>query len=241
MGRRRSVLRDSAAQLLLGLLVAVLLAGVSAQTRFTYEPPGQLVPGSGQGLADNVVHLPGMRFPLEAAPAFANSQVWGFGGSHGAGGDGQCDMRNYSYPWRDNFCETRIGSGPILLCPSGSGHQGQDIRPATCRRGEHWAVAVEAGTIVHIGSYAVYLRGDGTALRYRYLHLDHERLKVTVGQSVAPGQRIGLVSDNAPYTTSIHLHFDVFSDGVGSYLPPYMSLVRSYQRHLAGRGQRPSR
>ena len=37
---------------------------------------------------------------------------------------------NYSYPWQDNFCETRdFQAGQ---CPGGFGHQGQDIRPATC-------------------------------------------------------------------------------------------------------------
>lgn len=62
--------------------VAILLAGTGFSIsgdvfadEFTYQPPGQLVAGSGTGRGDNVVYVPGMRFPIEVAPAYANSQV----------------------------------------------------------------------------------------------------------------------------------------------------------------------
>lgn len=40
---------------------------------------------------------------------------------------------------------------------AGEGHQGQDIRAATCEKGVHWVVAATDGTITNVGSYSVYL------------------------------------------------------------------------------------
>ena len=40
---------------------------------------------------------------------------------------------NFSYPWRDNFCERR--GFPVGQCPGGHGHQGQDIRTRPCASG----------------------------------------------------------------------------------------------------------
>ena len=48
---------------------------------------------------------------------------------------------NYSYPWQDNFCEAR--DFEVGQCANGYGHQGQDIRPATCKKNIHWVVAAE--------------------------------------------------------------------------------------------------
>ena len=113
------------------------------------------------------------------------------------------------------------------LCPAGKGHQGQDIRPGECADSTCWAVAVEDATVTHIGSYSVYLQGD-SGIRHRYLHLNHERLAVTVGQQVKKGDRIGLVSDNMGDTyTTIHLHFDMYSGGL--YIPTYTSLLEAYK------------
>ncbi len=219
-------------------LVAMLLALSSAAEEFQYMPPGELVEGSGTGLADYNVYVPGMRFPIEEAPAYPNSQVWGHGGMHGPGG-GQCHEDNYSYPWWDNYCESRQWDMP--LCPSGQGHQGQDIRPRTCDDKTHWAVAAEAGTITHIGSYSVNLTtADGT--RHRYLHMDPATLPVSVGDTVQRGQRLGLVSNAFGGTpTTIHLHYDIQQavDGLGQvYVPTYMSLVESY-KDLIGQSSEP--
>lgn len=218
--------------IVLGVLTAstlaiLLLAPAARAEDFTYAPPGDLVPGSGEGRVDNNVYAPAMRFPIEAAPAFANSQVWGVGGSQGPGGS-QCDVANFSYPWHDNYCETRSWDMP--LCPSGTGHQGQDIRAATCDKDVHWVVAAEAGTVTNIGSYSVYITAaDGT--RYDYLHMGS--VQVSVGQDVAKGAQIGKVSNEFGGTpTSVHLHFNLRQDvmGIGNvYVPPYLSLVTSYQ------------
>ena len=218
---------------LAALGVAVSVTILAHSSGFEYLPPGDLIPRSGQGLEDWTVYQEGMRFPLEKAPAYANSQVWSPGGNQGPPGRGdQCDPDNYSYPWRDNYCETRAYR--MQRCPAGRGHQGQDIRPATCHDGVHWAVAAEAGQVINIGSKSVWLQGDDSGFRYRYLHLSPDRLAVESGQRVERGDRIGLVSDwNADDGhTTIHLHFDMYS--AGTYFPTYMSLVSAYESLLAG-------
>ena len=204
---------------------------------FAYTEVGDLIEGSGTGRTDEVVYLEGIRFPLESAPAFANSQVWGAGGLNGPGG-GQCAGDNYVYPWRDNFCETRSWS--VSFCPAAHGHQGQDLRPATCEASVHWAVAAEEGEIFSIGAYHVSLLGESGTI-YRYLHLDMDKLAVSIDTPVFRGQRIGLVSDDfGDMATTIHLHFDaqiaMTLDGVTDYhfVPPYTSLVAAYEGLLKG-------
>ncbi len=207
---------------------------------FKYTPAGVLVPQkSGKGrVGDNYIYAPNIRFPLEKAPAYINSQVYGVGGMYGKRGS-LCSKENYKYPWHDNYCEKRSWSMP--LCPSGKGHQGVDIRGATCEAKKYYAVAVERGVISYIGNYSVYLRGE-SGRTYRYLHLDSKTLKVRIGQRVKRGQRIGLVSDNMGNTkTSIHLHFDVketlLIDGYSQkvFVPIYTSLVDAYKRLLKGK------
>ncbi|MBI3704920.1 MAG: peptidoglycan DD-metalloendopeptidase family protein, partial [Rhizobiales bacterium] len=134
----------------------VALDRPQAQSKdFTYFGPGNLIPGTGLkkdlgGRADYTVYAQ-LRFPMKAAPAFANSQSfnnWGDcdftgrsrGRLRGKGTPYSCkvngrplvfdESKNYAYPWRDNFCEHRrffVGQ-----CPGGEGHQGQDIRPSNC-------------------------------------------------------------------------------------------------------------
>lgn len=209
----------------------------AAGEEFTFMPPGDLVEDSGNGQVLQINYAPGMRFPMEAGQAYANSQVYGHGGYLGPGG-GQCDAANYAYAWRDNFCETRGYSTP--MCPAGRGHQGQDIRPATCQDDTHWAVAVTGGTITSVGSYSVRLMSDD-GVRYTYLHLDRDTLEVEAGDTVVPGQRIGYVSNEfGGNPTTIHLHFeikmavDTGSDIQNTPVPPYLALVDSYERLLTG-------
>ena len=122
-------------------LAAIMMAASDGfAARFSYYGPGNLISGSGTGRVDYKVWFAGMRHPIELWPSYANSQVYRPGGMYGGGG-GECDSSNYSYPWRDNFCETRGYRTP--LCPSGYGHQGQDIRPRACRDNTYWAVATE--------------------------------------------------------------------------------------------------
>jgi len=219
--------------------------GLGNNNAHLFDVPGKLSPtNSGAGrLGDRYIYAQNIRFPLERAPAYINSQVYGVGGLYGPKGRGQCDARNYQYPWKDNYCEKRSWKMP--LCPGGKGHQGVDIRPASCNKDQHWAVAVEEGTITGVGRYTVYLRGKSTGTTYRYLHLNAKRLTVRVGQRVVRGQRIGLVSNNmGKGKTTIHLHFDMkqtlrFPDGSSAkvFVPPYSSLVDAYKRLLDGRDQ----
>ncbi len=206
-----------------------------------HTPPGSLVPSnSGPGNNDSTVYSPNMRFPLESGPAFLNSQIYGVGGSFGANDCTttvcECDPRNYSLPWHDNFCESR--SRVVRGCPTGGGHQGQDIRPATCEDKTHWAVAAEDGRVTYLGKYSVYLLGEKTGIRYRYLHLEMAALAVSKGDRVKAGDRIGMVSrDFGTALTTLHLHFDMnapIKDAEGrprnTYVSPYKSLVNAYER-----------
>jgi MYXO-CTERM domain-containing protein len=201
-----------------------------------YLPAGDLVPGSGSGAADETVYAPGMRYPIQDAPSYPNSQVWGVGGSAGPGGS-QCDAANFSYPWRDNYCETRSWDMP--LCPSGTGHQGQDIRGATCDALVYPIVASQAGTVTNIGSYSVYVTAaDG--MRFDYLH--GGAIAVSGSQALERGDMIGMVSNEFGGTaTTVHLHFNLRQDvaGLGQvYVSPYMSLVAAYEE-LTGLGSSP--
>jgi len=220
------------------LILAVLVPGsAGAAPDPFYLPPGDLLPGSGQGVAEYTVFAPGMRYPLESGPSFPNSQVYGNGGINGPGGS-QCDAVNYDYPWRDNYCETRTWDMP--LCPSGLGHQGQDIRPATCENRKHWIVASAAGQVTSIGSYSVYVTTPA-GQRFDYLHGALDTLVVSEGQQLQVGDPIIKVSNNMGQTaTSIHLHFNIKQSvaNVGYvYVSPYMSLVAAYSE-LMGLGNK---
>jgi len=227
-----------------------------AMVDFPHDPATQLISGSGSGYNDTSNWAPGICFPLAQTPDYANSQVYSPGGDHyptaSASNHGvQCDATNYSYPWHDNFCETRTQwTNPV--CVAGTGHQGQDIRPTTCKANTYWAVATEDGVITQVGSYTVALTGSGSPHRiYRYLHMQKSTLRVAVGDHVVRGQKLGLVSNNLGVSngvqqyTTIHLHFEVriaqaetMADGTqltaNAFVPPYTALVDAYQRKLAG-------
>ncbi len=219
------------------LLAGLAPSSASAAPDPFYLPPGDLLPGSGEGVAEYTVFAPGMRYPLEAGPSFPNSQVYGNGGLNGPGGS-QCDAVNYDYPWRDNYCETRTWDMP--LCPSGQGHQGQDVRPATCENRKHWIVASAAGQVTSIGSYSVYVTTPA-GQRFDYLHGALDTLVVSEGQELQAGDPIIKVSNNMGQTaTSIHLHFNIKQSvaNVGYvYVSPYMSLVAAYSE-LMGLGNK---
>lgn len=226
-----------------------------AMVDFPHDPATQLVANSGSGYSDVSNWAPGICFPLAQTPDYASSQVYSPGGDHypttSASNHGsQCDSANYSYPWHDNFCEARSWTNPV--CVSGQGHQGQDIRPTTCKANTYWAVAAEDGVITQVGSYTVAVTGNGSPHRiYRYLHMQSSTLKVKVGDHVVRGQKLGLVSNNLGVSngvqqyTTIHLHFEVriaqaetMADGTqlaaNAFVPPYTALVDAYQRKLAG-------
>lgn len=218
--------------------------------KFEYYPPGVLTPGSGVGTPDNTAYAPDMIFPVESAPAFPQSQVWRFGG--GIGGGDQCDPRNFEAPWQDNFCETRSKSRTTPLCPTNKVHQGQDIRIGTAadcntlrrtpaaERTLHKLVAVEDGIIQYIGGYYIQLKGTESGNIYNYIHINMAALQVSLNDTVTGGQLLGYASNDFGGTpTTFHLHFEIKAplEGQGiTHVPPYMSLVRAYERREEGRG-----
>lgn len=213
---------------------------------FSFIPVGELLPNSGPGFVDETVYRTDIGFPAED-PVYLNSQVYRFGGGQGAvnGMNGaQCDARNYEYPWQDTFCEKRDRNQP--LCPGG-GHEGLDIRPHTCTKDTHWAIAVEDARVIDVRRHWVTLQTDDGTI-YNYLHLNMSDLSVTEGQEVMKGDRIGRISndffksDGTSVPTTTHLHFEMYENYVAdpgddplfTKVNPYMTLVSAYARKLGG-------
>jgi len=111
-----------------------------------------------------------MQFPIKSAPAVAQTQVYRWGG--GIKGGDQCDVRNFTAPWRDNYRESRSTTNSTPWLPKTGVHLGQDIRvgmPDGCKlevktkaadRTRYEVVAVEDGVISNVGSYSITLRAD---------------------------------------------------------------------------------
>jgi hypothetical protein len=214
---------------------------------FAYYPPGDLDShDANRGRkGDRKVYLPNITFPLRLAAdqhPHMNSQIWGHGGSgwdgKGEAGGSECDPVNYDpMLQRDTYCEIRTWAMP--MCPGGTGHQGQDIRPPTCKDNSWEVVAVVDGIITQVTSNTtVRLKGaDGTD--YWYLHMHPQSITVKVGQSVKQGDVLGHVSkymDGDPNGTTMHLHFQVRQtirvDGkiLSVYVPGYASLIAAYRK-----------
>jgi hypothetical protein len=251
-------------------------AQVSAD--FTYHPSGDILPGTGMrgqaGRPDTTVYAK-IRFPMARAPSFVNSQTfmnWGdcdFTGRVALGGSGRnasyrCrvnsltlvrdESKNYAYPWRDNFCEHRYFE--VGQCPAGLGHQGEDIRPGSCKLHNAEAdrcdpyqdnvVAVHDGIVLRTpGDEALYLvvNAPGEHIRFRYLHMDPRLLDaagMVNGRRLRQGDVISAVDNYMSYQggTTDHLHFDVqvlTRDG-WMFVNPYMTLVAAYERLIGARG-----
>jgi hypothetical protein len=246
---------------------------------FTFHSPGDIIAGTGfkgkGGRTDYTVYSK-MRFPLLNAPAYANSQSFmnlGDCDSTGrvsvgtAGGvptyrcriGGQILLKdesaagNYAYPWRDNFCEHRYFD--VGECPGGFGHQGQDIRPSTCKQRfvgggcepyQHDVVAVREGMVLRsAGQMPVYLfvNAPNEHIRFRYLHMFPRQLDeegVVSGRILRQGEEFGKVGSFFQHerATTYHLHFDmqVPTKYGWVFVNPYLSLVAAYERLIGGRG-----
>jgi hypothetical protein len=246
---------------------------------FTYYGPGNIIPGTGfkhkGGVADYTVYSK-IRFPMADAPAFANSQSfmnWGNCeatgryrmGTRGGIGAYRCraggptlvwnEAANYSYPWRDNFCETRYFY--VGQCPGGLGHQGQDLRPAFCKQRFPGAsrcepnlldvVAVRDGAVLRAAnqeSLYIVVNAPNERIRFRYLHMSPKQFDaggIVSGRLVHEGEVIGKVGNfyRREGATTSHLHFDaqVPTKYGWVFVNPYMTLVAAYERLIRGRGQ----
>jgi hypothetical protein len=215
---------------------------------FAYYPPGELDPHEDPTRGrkgDRKVYLPNIVFPLRLAPdqqPHMNSQIWGHGGGgwdgKGEAGGSECDPVNYdAFQQRDTYCEVRGWEMP--MCPGGTGHQGQDIRPPSCKNNTWDVVAVVDGIITQVTpNTTVQLKGgDGTD--YFYLHMHPQSIVVKVGQAVKQGDVLGRVSkylDADPNGTTMHLHFQarqtIRVDGkiLSVYVPGYTSLIAAYRK-----------
>ena len=255
------------------------LARPTAKSDFNYYSPGDLIPDTGwnkmPGRADYHVYAR-MRFPIAEAPAYVKSQSfmpWGDcyrSGRRGAlgkkGASYECRRNgiplvfdesaaaNFTYPWRDNFCEVRHFL--VAQCPAGYGHQGEDIRPANCvlyNEGadrclpyQHTVAAVHDGMIRRnprqLAAYIV-VNTPNDFVRFRYLHMNPRFMDqdgLLSGRRVREGEIIGKVGTWGDYAngTSYHIHFNiqVFTKVGWTWVNPYMTLVLSYERLIGGRG-----
>jgi hypothetical protein len=246
---------------------------------FTFRPPGDIIAGTGfkgnGGRADYTVYSK-IRFPLLNAPAYANSQSFMNLGDCDSTGrvsmgmvgsvpsyrcrlGGQILLKdesapgNYAYPWRDNFCEHRYFD--VGECPGGFGHQGQDIRPSSCKQRfvgggcepyQHDVVAVRDGMVLRsAGQMPVYLfvNAPDEHIRFRYLHMFPKQLDqdgVVSGRILEQGEEFGKVGSFFQHerATTYHLHFDmqVPTKYGWVFVNPYMTLVAAYERLIGGRG-----
>jgi hypothetical protein len=161
---------------------------------------------------------------------------------------------NFSYPWRDNFCELR--DWLVGQCPAGYGHQGEDIRPAHCVLNnaeadrclpyQDYIAAVHDGVIRRMpGNLAAYIvtNSENEHVRFRYLHMNPKLMDadgLLNGRQVSEGEIIGKMANWGDYEngTSYHLHFNmqVFTSVGWVWVNPYMTLVAAYERLIGGRG-----
>jgi len=246
---------------------------------FTYYSPGDLIEKTGwnrlPGRIDYHVYAR-MRFPIANAPAYVKSQSfmpWGdcyrtgiVGRMGRKGAPYRCRRNdkqlvfdesapeNFTYPWRDNFCELR--DYLVGQCPGGYGHQGQDIRPADCVMRspygdrclpyQHTVAAVADGLIRrmpgNLGAYIVVNTKD-ERVRFRYLHMNPRFMDadgLLNGRQVSEGEIIGKVATwgDYPSGTSYHLNFNVqvFTPVGWVWVNPYMTLVAAYERLIGARG-----
>jgi len=246
---------------------------------FTYYSPGNLVPNSGYhklpGRADYTVYAR-IRFPIAQAPAYIKSQTFlHWGDCYRTGTVGRksrteatyrCKLNdkmlffnesaseNFSYPWRDNFCEWR--DFLVGQCPGGYGHQAQDTRPATCVQKnegsdrcepyQHTIAAVADGPIWRTpGNLAAFLfvNTANERVRFSYLHMNPKIMDeegLVSGRVVSEGEIIGKVANWGDHEngTSYHLHFteQVFTKVGWVWVNPYMTMVAAYERLIGGRG-----
>ena len=255
------------------------LSRPQAKSDFTYYGPGDLIENTGwnkmPGRVDHHVYAR-MRFPIAYAPAYVKSQSflpWGdcyhTGHSGRLGKKGapyHCKVNdqplvfdesaavNFTYPWRDNFCEQR--DFLVGQCPGGYGHQGEDIRPAQCVLNnaeadrclpyQDYVAAVHDGVIRRMpGTLSAYIvvNTENEHVRFRYLHLNPKFMDadgLLNGRQVSEGEIIGRVATWGDFEngTSYHLHFNiqVFTTVGWVWVNPYMTLVAAYERLIGGRG-----
>jgi hypothetical protein len=230
---------------------------VERSADFTYRPTGDIIANSGSRKLGGRVDFSAysqIRFPLEQPPAFAHSQS--FGKRRSSDKPDELSGGPTNYPWQDNFCEARSFS--VGQCPSGYGHQGQDIRPGSCLPRsdgtynncdpkQQGVVAVRDGTLIRSPKQqaaTLQVNSRTEHIRFRYMHMNPAQMDadgVLNGRSVAEGEKIGVASNylDHPNGTTRHLHFDVqvFTRDGWLWVSPYVTLISAYERLIHGRGR----
>jgi len=216
---------------------------------FTYRPAGDILASSGyrkQGGRPDLTVYSQIRFPIEKAPVYVRSQSFGK--------RDKSEQPNRSYPWRDNFCESR--SFEVGQCPGGFGHQGEDIRPGACLTNneedhcdpkQQAVLAVRDGVVIRsLKQQAAMLQINSSTehIRFRYMHMSPSSMDadgVLNGRRVEEGEKIGVVSNylDHPNGTTRHLHFDVqvFTRDGWLWVSPYVTLISAYERLIRGHGR----
>ena len=220
-----------------------------ASPDFTYRPTGDIIARTGnrrQGGHGDLTAYSQIRFPLVRTPVAIRSQSFSR--------RDKTELVAGAYPWRDNFCEAR--SFNVGQCPSGFGHQGQDIRPVACPSGSETdescdlrrqpVVAVRDGVVIRSPKQQAATLQINTRtehIRFRYMHMNPSAMDedgLLNGRRVAESEQIGVVSNylDRPSGTSRHLHFDVqvFTRDGWIWVNPYTTLISAYERLIRGRG-----
>ena len=225
-----------------------------ASAPFECMPAGSLIPTRGTGDTRETVFVEHLRFPIENAPAYANSNFWRYKAGYdqswpdhtGAplgpslSGIEQCDDRNYSYPWQDTFCEERTagagGDPGTPACPNEEGHQGLDIRGPLCEQNDpgNKIVAVAEGHLVRIRPH--YQKQEfqvGPVLfEANYMHMEGREFEQPdldaspSGIPLATGDRLGNIGiiGRDGTLTTRHLHFELYANVVVDGVPAYTPL-----------------
>ena len=250
-------------------------------TVFTYHSPGDLLPGTGfkaQGRRRRLHRL--FQDPL---PDGRRAGLRQFAVLHELGGlrrhrsfrrrharpgrglslPGQRPARSSptnprprTIPIRGAIISASTASSIVGQCPAGLGHQGQDIRPSSCKQRvpganrcepyQHDVVAVRDGAVLRApGQEALYLvvNAPNERIRFRYLHMQPKQFDadgMVSGRLVREGEVIGKVGNyfKRERATTYHLHFDVQVPTKHGwvFVNPYMTLVAAYERLIRGRG-----
>jgi murein DD-endopeptidase MepM/ murein hydrolase activator NlpD len=234
---------------------------------FHYQAVGELVPGTGMrapaGNADRTVYAR-LRFPAASAPAYVSTQAFrrrnglAIAWAAAAVNDDDDGKPGKPYVWRDNFCERRDFA--VGQCPSGRGHQGQDILGVTCEPGPRKrdcpanrdaVVAARDGMILRESwndSFFLVTNASGERLRFRHLHMHPRALDedgIISGKLVREGERLGTIGNfnRRPGLTTTHLHFEIQVPTRDGYVRvnPYMTLVAAYEHLIGARGSEVTR
>ena len=229
---------------------------------FHYHAVGELVRGTGMrapaGDADRTVYAR-LRFPAASAPAYVNTQAFrrrnglAIAWAAAAVNDDNDNKPGKPYVWRDNFCERRDFA--VGQCPSGRGHQGQDILGVSCEPGPRKrdcpanrdaVVAARNGMILRESwndSFFLVTNAHGERLRFRHLHMHPRALDedgIVSGKSVTEGDRLGTIGNfnRRPGLTTTHLHFEIQVPTRDGYVRvnPYMTLIAAYEHLIGARG-----